>query len=66
MLMFCHLSIIFLLLVLIGPPQGVSVVQLSNSSTVRVSWLPKMILLLLMVVLYITVLELSRLRQFSG
>lgn len=40
MLMFCHLAIIFLLLVLIGPPQGVNVVQLSNSSTVRVSWQP--------------------------
>lgn len=38
--MFCHLPIIFLLLVLIGPPEGVSVVQLSNSSTVRVSWQP--------------------------
>ncbi|XP_056122223.1 adenylate cyclase type 1b [Rhinichthys klamathensis goyatoka] len=32
----------------------------------RVSWLPKMILLLLMVVLYITVLELSGLRRSSG
>lgn len=32
----------------------------------RVSWLPKMILLLLLVVLYITVLELSGLRHTSG
>ncbi|XP_039505805.1 adenylate cyclase type 1b isoform X2 [Pimephales promelas] len=42
------------------------VATLTMALFLRVSWLPKMILLLLMVVLYITVLELSRLRQSSG
>ncbi|XP_051963240.1 roundabout homolog 2 isoform X2 [Xyrauchen texanus] len=33
----------FLLLVLSSPPQGVSVVQLSNSSSLRVSWQPPLL-----------------------
>ena len=32
----------------------------------RVSWLPKMALLLLLAILYITVLELSGFRQYAG